>query len=116
MGCPIPYQRGTIFYYYTDRQGNHVKHGPFRNLHGNGVVSHRSHFLHGKLNGVTTDWNTKGLKTNEAIYQDGELIGWSIYIDGKIHYHNEQLFENGRFIAAKRFENGEWSIVNPIER
>ena len=114
MGCPIPYQRGTIYYFYTNEQRQEVRHGEFRDLHGNGVLSSRSNYRHGKSHGTLIRWNSKGEKTNEEMYENGKQIGWSIYTAGKVHYHNEQIFDNGTLIAWRRFENGGWFLQFPV--
>lgn len=113
MGCPIPYQRGTVYTYYEGDQGQEIRHGQFRRLHSNGVVSYRATYRQGELEGVVSEWDHKGLKTNVTIYSHGQRLGWAVYQDGKLHYHNEQLLENGQPIARRRFENGRWFLAFP---
>jgi hypothetical protein len=110
MGCPFPYQRGTVYTYYEDDQGQEIRHGEFRRLHSNGVVSYRAIYRHGEFEGVVSEWNHIGLKTNETIYSNGKRLGWAVYQNGTLHYHNERLLQDGRSIASKRFENGLWFL------
>ena len=56
-------------------------------------------------------WNDRGVKTNEEFYYVGRQVGWAIYVDGRLHYWNEQILDEGRPVASKKFEAGRWRLA-----
>jgi len=113
MVLPVPYQRGTMYYVYPGPHGAEVRHGPFRTRHGNGRLNTAGVYRHGRFHGTWTTWDHGGRKTNEEFWWQGQHRGWAIYEQGRVHYHNEQLYEDGRLVAWKRFEGGRWFLAVP---
>jgi hypothetical protein len=111
---PVPYQRGTIYHAYRGDDGTEVRHGPFRDLHGNGQVNHQGAYRHGQFHGTWTTWDHRGGKTNEDFWWNGQYRGWAIYEDGRVQYYNEQIYEAERLVASKRFEQGRWFLSVPV--
>lgn len=110
-GNPIPRAKAEVYYYYRNEQGEEVRHGAIRQYHGNEALHTVGRYWHGKSDGTWTRWDDTGRKTGQAIWRKGERIGWSVYVNGELQYHNEELYdENGTPIATKRFEGGLWFL------
>jgi len=110
---PIPYQRGEVYFFYHDPLGKEIRHGFFRQLHGNGEVENIGQYRHGRFFGVWNSFDHKGQQTNKTIYRDGEQVGWATYMSGSVSYYNEKIYWEENMIAWKRFENGRWFLSTP---
>jgi hypothetical protein len=44
------------------------------------------------------------VKTCEEFYHAGRQVGWAVYLDGHLHYLNEQILDNDRPVASRKFE------------
>jgi hypothetical protein len=51
------------------------------------------------------------VKTSEEFYHAGRQVGWAIYLDGQLHYWNEQILDHGWPVASKKFEGGHWRLA-----
>jgi hypothetical protein len=47
----------------------------------------------------------------EEFYHAGRQVGWAIYLDGRLHYWNEQILDDGRPVASKNFEGERWRLA-----
>jgi len=110
LALPIPYMRGEMSWYYTLPDGRRVLHGQRVYRHRNGRYAWLAEYRDGRLVGTATRWNEHGLKTNEEFYYAGRQVGWAIYLDGQLHYWNEQILDDGRAVASRKFENGRWRL------
>jgi hypothetical protein len=108
---PIPYMRGEMSWYYVAPDGRHVPHGPRIQRHGNRRLAWLAEYRDGRLVGTATHWNERGVKTNEEFYHAGRQIGWAIYLDGRLHYWNEQILDGERPVASRKFEDRRWRLA-----
>lgn len=69
--------RGQLYYYYTDPQGQEVRHGRFREVFANGQVHRVGSYRHGERHGTWTEWNVNGEKLSEGVFQDGKQVSGS---------------------------------------
>jgi hypothetical protein len=111
LALPIPYMRGEMWWYYTAPDGRRVLHGPRVYRHRNGHFAWLAEYRDGRAIGTATHWNDRGVKTNEEFYHVGRQVGWAIYVDGRLHYWNEQILDDGRPVASKKFEGGRWRLA-----
>jgi hypothetical protein len=79
--------------------------------HRNGRFAWLAEYRDGRVVGTTTHWNDRGVKTNEEFYHLGRQVGWAIYLDGRLHYWNERILDDGRPVASKKFEGGRWWLA-----
>jgi hypothetical protein len=107
----IPYMRGEMSWYYTAPDGRRVPHGPRVYRHHNGRFAWLAEYRDGGIVGTATHWNDRGVKTNEEFYHAGRQVGWAIYLDGRLHYWNEQVLDDDRPVASKMFEGGRWGLA-----
>jgi len=110
LALPIPYMRGEMSWYYTLPDGRRVLHGQRVYRHRNGRYAWLAEYRDGRLVGIATRWNEHSVKTNEEFYYAGRQVGWAIYLDGQLHYWNEQILDDGRAVASRKFENGRWRL------
>lgn len=110
LALPIPYMRGEMSWYYTAPDGRRVLHGPRVYRHHNGRFAWLADYRDGHIVGTATHWNERGVKTSEEFYHAGRQVGWAIYLDGQLHYWNEQILDHGRPVASKKFEGGHWRL------
>lgn len=109
-GSPFHDGPANIHWAYTDSSGHEVKHGPNQNFYGNGRLQYESFYLDGKQDGTATSWNEKGEMTGQAFWRMGQDVGWANYDKGRLAYWNETIFEDDHKVAAKRFEQGIWTL------
>jgi hypothetical protein len=111
LALPLPYMRGEMWWYYTAPDGRRVLHGPRVYRHRNGRFAGLAEYHDGRLVGTSTHWNDRGVKTNEEFYHFGHQVGWAIYVDGRLHYWNEQILDGDRPVASKKFEEERWRLA-----
>src|SRR5262249_55650121 len=63
LTLPIPYMRGEMSWYYTAPDGRRVPHGSRVYRHRNGRAAHLQEYRDGRLTGIATSWNERGVKT-----------------------------------------------------
>ena len=111
LALPIPYMRGEVAWYYVAADGGHVLHGPRIHRHRNRRFASLAEYRDGRLDGTVTHWDDHGVKTGEEFYHAGRQIGWAIYLDGRLHYWNEQILDGDRPVASRKFEDGRWRLA-----
>src|SRR5262249_45290816 len=111
LTLPIPYMRGEMSWYYTAPDGRRVPHGSRVYRHRNGRAAHLQEYRDGRLTGIATSWNERGVKTNEEFYHGGRHVGWAIYRDGQLDYWNEQILDGDRPVATRTFEGARWRLA-----
>jgi len=106
---PIPYRVWTVYYVYIDDKGNQIRHGPFKSFDRHGKLEEEAFYRDGKLDGLDTTWSSSGRKS-QIIWRKGNSIGNAEYENDRLAWYREDIFENDKRVAEKKYDSGKWNL------